>query len=265
MEQWDQLLGRCTAVTGYPASAFAPELIAAYPKAKVVLSVSDNVHQWHKTVCETTWAQHTKPFFMRPGRLGDVVVEWLPPFVRTGKQLSAYCYEDDFPRTGRKVYNDHIEELKRLVPSDKLLIYNVKQGWAPLCQFLDKPIPPQPFPREDDTKEFIDKIEQRTVAIKNIMQTATQVVLALLVIAMAAIAFNYPDQLMHAIQPRAGSSDLGKPDQSISRVLFESPHEIQPREGSSDLGKPDQSISRVSFELPSILFGTPACYLNGSF
>jgi hypothetical protein len=33
-----------------------------------------------------------------------------------------------------------------------LLIYNVKEGWKPLCDFLDVPIPDGPFPNTNDTK-----------------------------------------------------------------------------------------------------------------
>lgn len=46
-EDWDQLLGHCQAVCDLPAAAFAPELIAAYPKAKVVLTMRDP-DSWHK-------------------------------------------------------------------------------------------------------------------------------------------------------------------------------------------------------------------------
>ncbi|CAK8677577.1 unnamed protein product [Clavelina lepadiformis] len=34
-------------------------------------------------------------------------------------------------------------------PADKLLVYDVRQGWAPLCEFLGKEIPDKPFPREN--------------------------------------------------------------------------------------------------------------------
>jgi len=36
------------------------------------------------------------------------------------------------------------------VPSDRLLVFNVKEGWTPLCKFLNKPIPPSSFPRVND-------------------------------------------------------------------------------------------------------------------
>ena len=45
-------------------------------------------------------------------------------------------------------------EVKRAVPKDRLLVFNVNDGWEPLCNFLDVPIPDQPFPRVNDTKEI---------------------------------------------------------------------------------------------------------------
>ena len=47
----------------------------------------------------------------------------------------------------KKGYEEWIQEAKRLVPETQLLIFNVKQGWEPLCRFLGKPVPETPFPR----------------------------------------------------------------------------------------------------------------------
>ena len=49
-------------------------------------------------------------------------------------------------------YNNWVEEVKKSVPSDKLLIFSVKEGWEPLCKFLDLPVPEGPFPNTNDTK-----------------------------------------------------------------------------------------------------------------
>jgi hypothetical protein len=47
-----------------------------------------------------------------------------------------------------------LEEVKQTVPKDRLLIFNVKQGWKPLCEFLEVPTPSNPFPHENETKVF---------------------------------------------------------------------------------------------------------------
>ena len=42
--------------------------------------------------------------------------------------------------------------VKESVPEEKLLIFSVKEGWEPLCNFLELPIPNEPFPNTNDTK-----------------------------------------------------------------------------------------------------------------
>ena len=49
-------------------------------------------------------------------------------------------------------FNKWTDQVKKNVPEDKLLIFDVKEGWDPLCKFLDVPVPSnQPFPWENDT------------------------------------------------------------------------------------------------------------------
>jgi len=47
----------------------------------------------------------------------------------------------------RKKYRTHNVYVQSRVPTNQLLVFNVKEGWAPLCAFLDRPIPDAPFPR----------------------------------------------------------------------------------------------------------------------
>ena len=49
-------------------------------------------------------------------------------------------------------YNAWVDEVKNTVPKERLLVFSVKEGWEPLCKFLNVPIPEQPFPRTNDTK-----------------------------------------------------------------------------------------------------------------
>ena len=40
------------------------------------------------------------------------------------------------------------------VPPERLLVFNVKQGWAPLCEFLGKEVPDEPFPFVNETEDL---------------------------------------------------------------------------------------------------------------
>ena len=45
------------------------------------------------------------------------------------------------------------------VPKENLLVWNLKEGWEPLCKFLNKPIPSDPIPHDNRTgdKEFMER------------------------------------------------------------------------------------------------------------
>jgi hypothetical protein len=47
----------------------------------------------------------------------------------------------------------HNEMIKQVVPADQLLVMDLQEGWQPLCRFLDKPVPREPFPRLNDSEE----------------------------------------------------------------------------------------------------------------
>lgn len=52
-------------------------------------------------------------------------------------------------------YQAHLDEVRRTVPPERLLEYDVKEGWAPLCHFLDRPLPvDHPFPNLNDRTFF---------------------------------------------------------------------------------------------------------------
>jgi hypothetical protein len=51
-------------------------------------------------------------------------------------------------------FNRHNEEVKRVIAPARLLVFEAKQGWEPLCKFLDVPVPSIPYPRVNSTEEF---------------------------------------------------------------------------------------------------------------
>jgi hypothetical protein len=53
------------------------------------------------------------------------------------------------------VFNRHNEQVRRDVPADRLLVYEVREGWEPLCAFLGVPVPEgKPFPHVNDAAQF---------------------------------------------------------------------------------------------------------------
>ena len=58
--------------------------------------------------------------------------------------------------TAVRFFNDWVEQVKSEVPSDRLLVFQVKEGWGPLCQFLGVSVPEEPFPNVNDTAGNIE-------------------------------------------------------------------------------------------------------------
>ncbi|KAK4496065.1 hypothetical protein PRZ48_012044 [Zasmidium cellare] len=152
---WDKLLGPYSAVTDMPAACFGPELIAAYPDAKVVLSMR-GVDTWYESfntgVIETFWDnQHITgamswldPELMRP-----VHQMWHRLFGDADGYFNATSREE-MQKNSKQVYERHNTEIMEACPPERLLKFEVKDGWEPLCSFLGVPVPDQPFPRVNE-------------------------------------------------------------------------------------------------------------------
>ncbi len=51
-------------------------------------------------------------------------------------------------------YHQRIDQVKRTLTPDRLLVFDVTEGWSPLCEFLDVPVPEMEFPRLNDASQF---------------------------------------------------------------------------------------------------------------
>lgn len=131
IREWDQLLGHCMAVTDTPCTIFYRELLATYPDAKVVVTLRDSPTQWWESQMRTIMTL-TKPipawlkFFMPKERDWDV-------FAREamGKYpMYQALYRDmvEGRREGERYYREYVEEIKRIVPKERLLVMNIKEG-----------------------------------------------------------------------------------------------------------------------------------------
>ncbi|KAI8806843.1 hypothetical protein BJ742DRAFT_897976, partial [Cladochytrium replicatum] len=85
----------------------------------------------------------------------------------SGRHLGANVLDRDFKGTfytdsaaAQQVFIDHNEEVKRFAKEHgkELLVYEVSQGWEPICEFLGVPVPDVPFPKVNDTEEFNARI-----------------------------------------------------------------------------------------------------------
>jgi hypothetical protein len=157
---WKRLFQGYEATVDWPACAFYKELMEAFPDAKVLLSVRDP-EKWYESAFNTIYGiAHRFPF--------SVLKHVIPAARRMSRMVNGIIWKGTFQ--GRfedkqyaiEVFNKHIEDVKKHVPADRLLVYEVKEGWEPLCRFLGVPVPQdKPFPRLNDTADFQRMIRER--------------------------------------------------------------------------------------------------------
>ncbi|KAJ6526730.1 P-loop containing nucleoside triphosphate hydrolase protein [Mycena capillaripes] len=160
--EWDQLLGNCAAVTDCPSVVFAEDLIAAYPDAKVVLTSRD-LDKWWKSYTDTIRPMmDSRVFrfaaFLDPSGLGQFYkMASLHSDILLGP---AYTEE-----SAKKRFEEHYAAMRRAVPKERLLEYDVKEGWGPLCAFLGKEVPSEKFSHTNDTKMMNERIAATTTQV----------------------------------------------------------------------------------------------------
>jgi hypothetical protein len=156
---WDALFDGYQAIVDFPGNRYYLNLLQAYPAAKVILTVRDP-ERWYESTFNTVYKAGLTP-------LQKLIMKLQSPFSPRSRQmvqifqlvdqvwqqdLQGRFEEKDFAIAA---FNQHIEQVQQMVPSEQLLIYQVKEGWEPLCRFLDKPIPEgKPFPHLNDRASF---------------------------------------------------------------------------------------------------------------
>jgi hypothetical protein len=148
---WATIFQGYQATVDWPGTFFYQALMQQYPAAKVILTVRDP-ERWYTSTYETIYQDQLHPEmyeeFGWPLALDAMVkaVIWQGTF--QGRFADRAYAIDCFQR--------HNAEVQRIVPAEKLLVYDIKAGWDPLCRFLHVPIPSAAFPHANSTEAYID-------------------------------------------------------------------------------------------------------------
>ena len=160
---WEGLFRGYRATTDWPACSFYKELVERYPDAKVILTVRDP-ERWYESTYNTIYGMRrmiSSPIFRLAGL-------FRPSMGLAARMNDRLIWEDTFGGSledrerAIRVFERHNEEVKGRVPPDKLLVYEVKEGWQPLCEFLGVEVPKdKPFPHLNDTDTFRKMVRRR--------------------------------------------------------------------------------------------------------
>lgn len=140
LPDWDEVFAGYRSAVDWPAAYFWRELSEYYPVAKLLLTVR-SADSWYKSMENTilkTVKASTDPASIGLKLIGEGVF---------GGRLDNRAH-------AIAIYEKNNADVQAAFPRDRLLTYNLGDGWEPLCRFLGKQTPDTPFPRSNSTEEF---------------------------------------------------------------------------------------------------------------
>lgn len=144
---WEAIFADYLSTCDYPGCTFWRELAAEYPEAKIVLTTR-NPDSWFESVSATIFSKEHRERFEENPMIGEfferTVFNEVGPILGDREAMIAY-----FNAWNQAVIDE--------VPPERLLVYQAKDGWAPLCDFLGVPVPAEPYPRVNSREEMTER------------------------------------------------------------------------------------------------------------
>jgi hypothetical protein len=151
---WKAIYEGCASAVDWPTACFYRELIREYPSAKFVLTLR-SPESWSASFSSTI-----QKLVAQRDQAPPELQDWLAMAERV-------IAKTGFPVTMdveglKRAFVAHNEAVKATIPARQLLVYEVKDGWGPLCRFLEVPVPDEPFPRTNNRSEFWDLVQGKS-------------------------------------------------------------------------------------------------------
>jgi len=175
-----------------PICACYEEIMQIYPECKVILSVREDERAWWRSNANL-WSDVDEEIF-------TPFAQRLPKFVAF-KDLTAIIRRmTGMPAVTKESFKDSDswinyykrwnQQVKERVPSGRLLIWGVKDGWGPLCKFLNLPVPSQPFPHFNEGGKMASRMRVG-VAIESVLELSSRRWFQMLFLIFVAIIIIY--------------------------------------------------------------------------
>jgi hypothetical protein len=146
---WDAVFAGYRSQVDWPGAAVWRQLAEANPQARIVHGERPEEVWWASFSKTIGKLMATYPGLPMPPHISGMLDAWQD---FAGEPMFGRRYLDrDAALAG---YRRHNDEVRRTAPADRLLVFDVADGWEPLCAFLDVPVPDTPFPHHNLRADF---------------------------------------------------------------------------------------------------------------
>ncbi|MDH3413877.1 MAG: sulfotransferase family protein [Gammaproteobacteria bacterium] len=142
---WNAALSGYNSSIDWPSAFFWRDLSEAYPDAKIILTLRSS-ESWYKSMSNTIFRVLNAS--TDPESIGLTLI--------AERVFGGRFHDRDHAIA---VYERNTAQVQAAFGEDRLLSHRLGDGWGPLCRFLDKPLPDQPFPRSNSTADFAEMIK----------------------------------------------------------------------------------------------------------
>jgi hypothetical protein len=143
---WSAIYDGFNSAVDWPTAGFFRELIKEYPTAKFILT-ERNPENWADSFGSTIYK-----LVEGKDKAPEKMHNWLDMCIEV---LTKSGFPQGMDRNGLiNGFIAHNKAVREIIPEEQLLIYQVKEGWEPLCKFLNVPVPNEEFPNTNNREEF---------------------------------------------------------------------------------------------------------------
>lgn len=162
-DRWEEIFAGCRSSVDWPGGYFYRELMEAYPEAKVLLSVREP-ESWERSFRDTIWTmsygETVMPLLSRAR--AEIDPRWKRYLALVDRMFwgPRGTFAAGHAESSQLIDQmlAHQERVQRDVPAERLLVWEVGEGWEPLCEFLEVPVPEEPLPHANDRETFLQRV-----------------------------------------------------------------------------------------------------------
>ncbi len=147
LPNWDEAYAEYNSGVDWPTAYYWRQLADYYPNAKILLTLRD-ADSWYESTANT---------------ILKVIKKLSDPDSIGLKMISEGVFHNRLEDRDYTIalYEKHNAEVRAAFPPERLLEYNLGDGWESLCKFLELPVPNESYPQSNASDEFHEFFDQR--------------------------------------------------------------------------------------------------------